>query len=311
MSNRPLISICIPAYKRLKYLKRLLHSIEIQDFNNFEVVITDDSGNDDIIKNYLDESNFSFSLIYVKNNIPLGSPKNWLESFKYANGEWIKIMHDDDAFSSASSLSDFSKNINNDVDVIFSGFQVFDESTTTTKDLSISQSRFNKLIKNPFRLFSSNELGHPSVMIFRKSIPETFDERFTWIVDWEYYIRLLKNHKVKFIPKPLVVISKNETQLTNVCFRNASIEIPEMLMFYDKHGHITFNQIITYDAWWRFVRNLSLRSIEDITRYSGSLMIPQPIIRIIKFQSKFPKKLLSIGIISKLIMFISFISKKH
>jgi glycosyltransferase involved in cell wall biosynthesis len=288
-----------------------LHSIEIQDFNNFEVVITDDSGNDDIIKNYLDESNFSFSLIYVKNNIPLGSPKNWLESFKYANGEWIKIMHDDDAFSSASSLSDFSKNINNDVDVIFSGFQVFDESTTTTKDLSISQSRFNKLIKNPFRLFSSNELGHPSVMIFRKSIPETFDERFTWIVDWEYYIRLLKNHKVKFIPKPLVVISKNETQLTNVCFRNASIEIPEMLMFYDKHGHITFNQIITYDAWWRFVRNLSLRSIEDITRYSGSLMIPQPIIRIIKFQSKFPKKLLSIGIISKLIMFISFISKKH
>jgi glycosyltransferase involved in cell wall biosynthesis len=288
-----------------------LYSIEIQDFNNFEVVITDDSGNDDIIKNYLYESYFSFSLIYVKNNIPLGSPKNWLESFKYANGEWIKIMHDDDAFSSASSLSDFSKNINNDVDVIFSGFQVFDESTSTTKDLSIAQSRFNKLMENPFRLFSSNELGHPSVMIFRKSIPETFDERFTWIVDWEYYIRLLKNHKVKYIPKPLVVISKNETQLTNFCFRNPDIEIPEMLMFSNKYGLFTFNEITSYDVWWRFVRNLNLRSIENINSYSGELNIPQPLIKIIKFQSKFPQKLLSIGFISKTIMIFSFISRKY
>jgi hypothetical protein len=117
--------------------------------------------------------------------------------------------------------------------------------------------------------------------------------------------------KVKFIPEPLIIISKNETQLTNICFRNANIEIPEMIMFYDKYGHVTFNEIISYDVWWRFVRNLNLRSVEDITRYSGDLKIPQPIIRIIKFQSKFPKKLLSIGIVSKLIMFISFISKKH
>ena len=38
----PFISICIPAFQRVDYL-RLLDSIEIQSFRDFETVISDDS----------------------------------------------------------------------------------------------------------------------------------------------------------------------------------------------------------------------------------------------------------------------------
>ncbi|HEY4935407.1 MAG TPA: glycosyltransferase, partial [Puia sp.] len=43
MGEAPFISICIPAYQRSGYLRRLLDSIEIQTFHRFEVIITDDS----------------------------------------------------------------------------------------------------------------------------------------------------------------------------------------------------------------------------------------------------------------------------
>ena len=42
------ISICIGTYNRIDYLKRLLDSIAIQKYKNFEVIITDDSSNDSI-----------------------------------------------------------------------------------------------------------------------------------------------------------------------------------------------------------------------------------------------------------------------
>ena len=42
MAEPSLISICIPAYKHPDFLKRLLDSISIQSFKNFEVIISDD-----------------------------------------------------------------------------------------------------------------------------------------------------------------------------------------------------------------------------------------------------------------------------
>ena len=45
---KPFISICIPAYKRVNYLKRLLESVAIQTFNDYEVIITDDSDDNSV-----------------------------------------------------------------------------------------------------------------------------------------------------------------------------------------------------------------------------------------------------------------------
>ena len=48
MEAAPFISICIPAYQRTAFLKRLLDSIKIQTYSNYEVVITDDSPDFDV-----------------------------------------------------------------------------------------------------------------------------------------------------------------------------------------------------------------------------------------------------------------------
>ncbi|HUZ60328.1 MAG TPA: glycosyltransferase, partial [Hanamia sp.] len=87
----PLISICIPAYKHVDYLKKLLDSVSIQTFKDFEVVITDDSP-DDGVKQLLETFPTTNNIRYYKNSKALGTPENWNEAIRKSEGTWIKLM---------------------------------------------------------------------------------------------------------------------------------------------------------------------------------------------------------------------------
>jgi glycosyltransferase involved in cell wall biosynthesis len=67
-TRQNLISICIPAYEKPEALNRLLQSISIQRFRNFEVIITDDSKTDaaeKIVAAYIDK----LPLQYCRNRV--------------------------------------------------------------------------------------------------------------------------------------------------------------------------------------------------------------------------------------------------
>src|SRR5215203_885011 len=121
MSNRVFISICIPAYKHVEYLKRLLDSTVIQTFKNFEVIITDDSPGSEVEQLCLQYKSL-LPIKYIRNNVPLGSPGNWNACIGNASGQWIKIMHDDDWFANEESLKSFADAAfqNGDSNFIFS-----------------------------------------------------------------------------------------------------------------------------------------------------------------------------------------------
>src|SRR4051812_28627567 len=123
----PFVSICIPAYKRVLFLKRLLDSISGQTYKDFEVIVTDDTpGNE--VKDLCEHYKNRFPLYYFKNLLQLGTPENWNESIRRSNGEWIKLMHDDDWFADENSLWEFADAATKHPDnyFIFSGFSEVD-----------------------------------------------------------------------------------------------------------------------------------------------------------------------------------------
>lgn len=306
----PNISICIPAYKRVDFLKKLLLSIDCQKYKNFEVIITDDSGEDQGVENFVNSTPFSFTIRYYKNPIPLGSPKNWLECVSKANGSWIKIMHDDDWFTDSLALEIFASQMNNNIDCIFSGYYaVYDNGNIINKTLT--ETNFSSIIKDPIKLFSGNKIGPPSVMMFKRGLSESFDSRLKWIVDWEFYIRLADKYKLFYISQPLVSVGYSDSQITNSCFLNPNVEIPETLMFTEKHSERIFNSFWSYDAWWRLIRNLKIRQIDQFLSFSGKLPVNSNILRIIQFQSYFPLSVLNIGFFSKVLMSLSFLFNKE
>jgi glycosyltransferase involved in cell wall biosynthesis len=129
--NSKFISICIPAYKRTHFLKRLLLSIEHQSYTNYEVIISDDS-NDDSVEELLKEFNGKFEIKYFKNEKALGTPANWNHAISKATGEWIKLIHDDDWFANEHSLEKFALSTNNNK-FIFSAYCNKTEITNDTE----------------------------------------------------------------------------------------------------------------------------------------------------------------------------------
>lgn len=233
----PKVSICIPAYNQVKYLKRTIDSILSQSFTDYEIIITDDSPTQivyDLVKQYQD----SDKIKYYKNPIPLGSPENWNESIKKASGEFIKIMHHDDWFTYDYSLAEFVNLLeqNPNIDFAFSGsFVLFEDGKNWVH--SISNNQFKNLSTNPLIIFSGNLIGAPSAVIYRKKNPFLFDRNLKWLVDIEFYLRKINGQNVFYTAKDLVTTFGAEGRVTDNCFNNKNVEIFENFYLLEKVQH--------------------------------------------------------------------------
>ena len=309
----PLISICIPAYKQTDYLERLLNSIKEQTFTDYEVIVTDDSP-DDSVQGLCERYRDTFTLHYFKNNPALGSPENWNAGIRKANGQWIKMMHDDDWFSGKESLKQFADAVvaNPQSTFFFSGFNEVDLKKGSKHPFVIDDVYLKMLQKTPLTLFKKNFIGHPSTTLIKKSEDAFYNKKLKWVVDIEFYIRYLNKYKqVTAIKEPLVNIGINEYQITKEAFRNPVIEIPETLYFYHLLPQGSFKNIFVYDYYWRFLRNLSIRSEGDIKRYAPDVVIPPIIKSMIQVQARYPLSLLKKGVVSKSLMLYSYLTNYH
>lgn len=218
----PKVSICIPAYKNPGGIKRLLASVIGQTYTDYEVIITDDSP-DDSVKCAVEESGIP-NIKYYRNEERLGATANWNAAVGHAEGEYIKIMHHDDWFSKETSLEEFVAMLEEhpDADLAFSGtFQVTlaEDGTETTDRFSrcISKEHCSLIEEDWHNLFLGGYIGAPSATIYRnKAI--LYEERLKWLVDVEFYMRLLRGNP-KFIQTkaPLICIGISKNQLTEEC----------------------------------------------------------------------------------------------
>jgi len=301
-----LISICIPAYKRIDYLKRLLGSIEIQKFKDFEVIISDDS-NDDSVEELLKGFNGKFEIKYFKNEKALGTPANWNNAISKATGEWIKLMHDDDWFDNEHSLEKFALATNNNNKFIFSAYTNKTELTNDTEKKYFNENSKTTILKNPLLLLATNIIGPPSVTLFHNSIKDKYDEGLKWRVDIEYYIRnIRKGIEFTYINELLINVGVSESQVTNYCLNVPSVEIPEMYILLSKYGTSPLKNIMVYDAYWRILRNTHIHSKSKLESF-GQTDWPAVILSMVELQSKFNQSTLRNGVISKTLMSISYI----
>ncbi len=303
MEVAPFISICIPAFQRTVYLKRLLDSIEIQTYRHFEVVITDDSPGfeiRDLVKNHP----LKPLIRYLKNQQTLGTPENWNECIRSSQADWIKVMHDDDWFSGPESLHVFKDFIvKGKASIYFSAYSnVLPDGRSKTISPGLSQLASIKRL--PESLFVSNRIGPPSVIIFKKDDNILFDPRMKWLVDIDFYIRYLKKHGPPgYISKELVRIGISESQVTRESFGKPEIEIPERFILGEKLDELSIKNISIFDSWWRFLRNLRVRNIGQIRQSGYTGNVPAIIQKMILYQAGIPEYLLKLGLFSKSFMF--------
>jgi glycosyltransferase involved in cell wall biosynthesis len=224
----PKVSICIPAYNQIEYLKRAIDSVLIQSFKDYEIIITDDSSSD-TVTNFIKRYQHSDVIKYFKNPAALGSPENWNEGIRKASGEYIKILHHDDWLNYDYSLAKYVAllNDNPEADFAFSATQAINPNG---KDWvhSISIEQLKKLQLDPLLLYTNNLIGAPSTTIFKNNGEMFFDRNLKWLVDIDYYLRQLnKNKNVAYSPELLTVTFLAHGRITDECTNNKKVEVYE------------------------------------------------------------------------------------
>lgn len=305
-----LISICIPAYERVDYLRRLLDSIVIQTFADVEVIVSDDSKTDQVFQ-LVQEYSTKLELRYFRNLKSFGTPANWNKAISEASGIWIKLMHDDDWFATSFSLQTFADRTKSGKEFLFSAYaNHFEGAEVPIEQKYLTASWSKRILDEPMTLLAYNVIGPPSVIMIKKSIDAKYDEHLKWRVDMEYYVRLLELlHGFDYINEVLVNVGVSDSQVTQSCIYQPTVELPEGKILLQKHGDSRLRNIWVYDAWWRLLRNMNIHTNQQLETYSPGEW-PAVIKEMVNDLRHLPASLLKFGILSKIFMFISYMKNK-
>ena len=202
-------SIAIPTHDRgekgVVWLRELLDSLKIQTFKDFDVVISDQSTNDNI-KNVCEE--YDFELVYLRYGGE-NACENLNTALENCDGRIIKIMFSDDIFTRKDALEIIHDEYNKlGCRWTFSGF-------CGTKDgVNFYEEKFP--IWSDYTLEGRNLLSSPSVVSFLNEGKVEFDENLKLLLDVDFYHRMRwMNGMPNMIPQVLVANRDHDERISS------------------------------------------------------------------------------------------------
>ena len=285
-------------------LRRLLESVDAQTTRDYEVVVTDDTPGDEA-EVVCREFDGKFPLRYQHNAPALGSPENWNEGARLAQGRWIKLMHGDDWFADEHSLQRFADAARppDAANFIFSAFYNVDAETGKRKKEGLPAIDGWLLRRSPFHLLRRNFIGHPSTTLVRAAAWMPYERSLKWTVDIEGYMRYLAASGGRFthIAEPLVCLGIHPGQVTVNAFGVAEVEVPENLYLAREWGNALFDNFFAFDYFWRKLRRLGIRTCEELERHAAGMPIHPALHGMLATARRMPTRLWQLGPVSKAI----------
>lgn len=246
---------------------------------------------------------------YFKNTPALKTPANWNHALDKASGDLLMLIHHDDWLNNQDVISKYVKVFDENPDIGFAFCRSMAFSENDADGLNAQYHKIlNKLATHPEGLLLGNIIGPPSNVMIRKNVSLRYAIPFIWLVDVEYYMRLLqKGHKYYFINEPLISVGLHDQQTTAFVQQNKKIILKEHLLLAIAQGPSLFSDIRIYDLYWRLMRNYGIRSIDQLKEVGIEAdKLPVPLKQILNFQRRFPAFVLKNGVVSKILMFTSY-----
>jgi glycosyltransferase involved in cell wall biosynthesis len=223
----PLITIAIPTYQRLNYLKAAVESAMVQTYENTEILIGQDPtplGLDPGILDWCQRlAQEQPKVRYQSNHHNLGLAGNWNALADAARGDYIVIIGDDDILL-PTFIETFMKSVQPNIDVLFSDHYVIDSQgerlLSTTEQWTKAYHRSN---------LSPGGLTTPEICAWQNAIPMSTSlirtsevQRFRFKEDLnnpeiEFFIRLAQaGGSFVFVPDRLAEYRLHEQSATSL-----------------------------------------------------------------------------------------------
>jgi glycosyltransferase involved in cell wall biosynthesis len=211
----PKVSVIIPSFNHHKYIVEAIDSVLGQTFQDYEIIIIDDSSTDGsvkIIQEHLNKINDKRirSIVFEKNR---GASVTVNKGICEAKGGYISILNSDDVFipdklEKQVSFLDANKNVG----AVFTLAEIIDDNGARFTDTSHfystifdQENRSRHQWLNYF-FYKCNCLCHPSILI-RKECYKTvgnYDPRFAQLPDFDMWIRLCLKYEIHIIRENLI-----------------------------------------------------------------------------------------------------------
>lgn len=127
----------IPTFNRAEYLPRAVESALSQDYNDIEVIVSDNASTDntmDVVERFKANKKFK----YYRNNKNLGMVRNWKKELEeYSSGDYFIILSDDDYLVDNEYISKAVKLITQypDIGIVYANGYLYYEDTEKMEKL--------------------------------------------------------------------------------------------------------------------------------------------------------------------------------
>lgn len=212
MISHPIVSVVLPLYNSVNYIKESVESILNQQYTNFELIIIDDCSSDgsaEVVQSINDNR-----IRYIKNESNIGLNRSLNLGISLAKGKYIARMdHDDISLPNRFSVqvSFLEKNLN--YILIGSNHNIINENGTVIFSSPLISYEDNELKSS---LFFGCPFIHPGIMI-RKSVLQNltpfYNETIKQAEDYVLYCTIMNFGKF-YTPKD-IIFSYREHQSIN------------------------------------------------------------------------------------------------
>jgi len=203
--EEPLISVIITCYNGEKFIREAIESVINQTYQNWELIIIDD-GSTDSSKEIVDRYRTGQRIKYVQHDTNKGIAKTKNTGIRLARGNYLAFLDQDDVWlpNKLKSQVNFFKNQQEDVGMICTGMVFTDEKLKPQRIFKGFRDDDQKgLVKNIY-LQPTNSA---SVMMVKKrcfSQLGFFDETLYGWEDFEMWMRIASQYKIKYIREAIV-----------------------------------------------------------------------------------------------------------
>lgn len=208
----PRVSICIPTYQGASTIGATIDSALGQSDGDFELIVVDDGSPDET--QAVVASRPDVRVRYVRNERNLGPQGNWDRCLSLARGRYIKLLPHDDLLHAeclARQVQVLELDQKHDLALVCCSRDVIGPSGKVL----LRARGFPGLAEGPLPRASvvrhclrrgTNLIGEPGAVLFRRELVERvggFDMRHPYVIDLEYWLRLLQFGRAWYDPQAL------------------------------------------------------------------------------------------------------------
>lgn len=189
---RPLLTLCLPAYKADRYLEATLDSVRHQTFADWALILVEDGSHDraeELVQAFAKKVRQPVRFLRHEKNQGLPATRN--TGIALAESEWIVLLDSDDLWTPdhLADLVDCARR-HPAADLVHSGSVLFDSDSG--RELEIRAPSPEVTAGYPLSLFLGTYVIQPSSVMLKKSLWEKvggFDPAFRYVEDREMWMR--------------------------------------------------------------------------------------------------------------------------